>query len=415
MASGLANKVRGATESDEFDLGGYDQAKCDDFAKQAFSTPFPLSEMIRLSFVVGGGKLVRQKYSDDLPKLFMGAMTNAGFSEDKSADLSLGAAGKFKFHHDTNKNLKFVHVYPKISAPAKTDADNEDEEVDNSDSGKPEDALFTCDGKTFIRLIDEHVMMYSQKKRLLAVLKDRITKLEAIDQKLTSRGQLDAEEQALYDGPGVDEIKEKCKAVSDAIQGMIDSAQLTGDEKDQLVEEMDSKLEKVDDELSKANADGKAKKVQALTQAKEQLMKTKAAVKAGSSAQLPPLKHAAELKKFHAKLARINRIEKDSKGNYSVEELNIISDKPELKEAIGVLEQRSRGWFEDDEIFQARLNECVKQAAAAAKKAGGSRPAPPKASGGYSKVGSALAAKPKPKSKGGVGSKNAFGALDDSD
>ena len=26
-----------------------------------------------------------------------------------------GSAGKFKYHHDTNKNLKFVHVFPKIS------------------------------------------------------------------------------------------------------------------------------------------------------------------------------------------------------------------------------------------------------------------------------------------------------------
>lgn len=414
MASGLANKVRAASESDDFDLGGYDQAKCADFAKHAFSNPFPLREMIRLSFVVGGGKLVRQKYSDDLPKLFMGAMTTIGYSEDSSADCSLAAAGKFKYHHDTNKNLKFVHVYPRIAPPANTDAeDAEEEEAAEAVSGKPEDDLFTCDLKTFSRLVGEHVLMYSQKKKLLALLKERVTRLEAIEQKLTTRGQLDAEDQKVYDGPGVDEIKEKSKAISDAIQGMVDNSQLTSVEKEQLLEELTAKLEKIDSDLAQAEAEKKAKKVTALTQAKEQLVKTVAAVKAGSSAGLPPLKHEAELKKLHSKLARIAKIEKESKGNYSVEELNIISDRPELMEAIAILEHRSRGWFEDDEIFDERLSACIRAAKSAASKAG-SKPAS-KSSGGYSKVGSAPV-RPKAKSKGGsVPAKNAFAALDDSD
>ena len=111
--------------------------------------------MVRISFVVGGGKLVRQKYSDDLPKHFCSALTLVGFQEerqealefavnalcsvhgesskarvqsarvslslrnylwqDNSATVEQGSAGKFKYHHDTNKNLKFVHVFPKIS------------------------------------------------------------------------------------------------------------------------------------------------------------------------------------------------------------------------------------------------------------------------------------------------------------
>eukprot|EP00435_Cladocopium_sp_Y103_P028830 s2993_g7.t1 len=80
MASGLAGKVRRSTESDEFDLSGYDQARCNELAKASFSEPFPLKEMVRISFVVGGGKLVRQrfgpkcsvpKYSDDLPKFMV--------------------------------------------------------------------------------------------------------------------------------------------------------------------------------------------------------------------------------------------------------------------------------------------------------------------------------------------------------
>ncbi|CAJ1338829.1 unnamed protein product, partial [Effrenium voratum] len=101
--SGLAGKVRRATESDEFDLSGYDQARCNELAKAAFSEPFPLKEMVRISFVVGGGKLVRQKYAEELPKYMVNALSTIGFTEDNSATVEASSAGKFKYHHDTNK------------------------------------------------------------------------------------------------------------------------------------------------------------------------------------------------------------------------------------------------------------------------------------------------------------------------
>ena len=66
-AKKLANEIRGSTESTEFDLAGYGGEQCAKLAAAAFSKPLPLAEMIRLSFVVGGGKKVRQKYNDALP------------------------------------------------------------------------------------------------------------------------------------------------------------------------------------------------------------------------------------------------------------------------------------------------------------------------------------------------------------
>lgn len=46
----------------------------------AFNEPFPhLSGMIRLSFVVGGGKGVRTKYDDNMPKWCSQALKSIGF------------------------------------------------------------------------------------------------------------------------------------------------------------------------------------------------------------------------------------------------------------------------------------------------------------------------------------------------
>lgn len=53
------------------------------FSPSGPSASFGLKEMVRISFVVGGGKLVRQKYSDDLPKHFCSALTLVGFQEER--------------------------------------------------------------------------------------------------------------------------------------------------------------------------------------------------------------------------------------------------------------------------------------------------------------------------------------------
>merc|ERR1719272_1894780 len=109
------------------------------------------------------------------------------------------------------------------------------------------------------------------------------------------------------------------------------------------------------------------------------------AVKDADNVSLPPLRHGPGIRKLRAKLRELARIEKESKGKYSVQELNAISEKPDLEAAIDELEARSRGWFEDDETFQERL-EINNKAAAGAGKKGGSASKPAASSGGYAKV-----------------------------
>uniref|UniRef100_A0A7S2VFV0 Uncharacterized protein n=1 Tax=Zooxanthella nutricula TaxID=1333877 RepID=A0A7S2VFV0_9DINO len=378
--SGLAGKVRRAAESEEFDLANYDQARCDELAKGAFSEPLPIGEMVRLSFVVGGGKLVRQKYTDDLPKVFMGSLANIGYVNDDSAAVEAGSGGKFKYQHDTGKNLKFVHVFPHIAGASQATAaqdggDAEDEEEEQPRT--PEEILVQCDADDFKELVEDQLPTYGQKKRLLDLLKARVASLEAIEAKMARLEQLSAEEQALFDGVGVEEVKEKAKVVSAELQGMAERGQLTAAEKAAVQEQLEARLAAAEAELQKAEAEGKAKRAQQLTQQLEAIRKTRAAVKDCTPVALPTLRHSAEIAKLHGKLLDIARLEKDKKGNYTVAELTRLGEKPEIEEAIEILSQRSRGWLEADDVFQERLQACLRKASSgAAKKPGAS-------SGGY--------------------------------
>eukprot|EP00913_Durusdinium_trenchii_P001637 g1514.t1 len=374
MASGLAGKVRRARESDEFDLSGYDQARCQELAKDAFSEPFPLKEMVRISFVVGGGKLVRQKYSDDLPKHM-----------DNSATVELSSAGKFKYHHDTNKNLKFVHVFPKLMEEAATAARPEgEEEAAEAPRGAPktpEELLLQSDEADFTRYLQTHLVTYAQKQKLLELLKHRIAALEEIEGKMSRLEKMTSEEEQLFEA-----------------------------------EQLESKIALTKEELSKAEADGKSKKAQALSEHLEVMHSTRSSIKSAEPAPLPPLKHGEQIRKLRLKLAELAQLEKDkrgcsgrmccpllpqNRGNYSLDELKRLGERPELQEAVEELERRAKGWLESDEVFEERLQ--------ANLRLGGKAKAAPRATGGYSTVtGGAKPAKAKAKAPG---TRNAFGAL----
>jgi len=346
--------------------------------------------MVKLTFVVGGGKLVRQKYTDDLPKIFMASLTAIGYKDDISAACEVASAGKFKFQHDTGKNLKFVHVFPHISAPSAAAADEEEGEEEALPK-TPEDLLLTCNMDMFKQLIARQLETYGQKKKLMDLLKARISKLEEIEAKMTKLEQLSSEEQALFDGIGVEELKEKGKVVSTELQAMADAGQLTSAERAGLEEQLTSRLAAAKVEHEKAEAEGKPKKAQALQHQIDTLQNTQKALKDNAPVGLPPLRHAQDIKKLYGKLNDVKRIEKASKGNYTVDELRRIGEKPEIEEAIAELERRSRGWLESDEVFEARLQACVR-AAATAKRA----PGPP-TGGGYS----AAASRPSSSASGG--------------
>jgi len=74
--------------------------------------------MFRTSFIVGGGKKVRGKYDAALPKYISQALGAIGYEEDKGASVSLACQGRFKYQHNTDTDLKTMHVFPRVEVVA---------------------------------------------------------------------------------------------------------------------------------------------------------------------------------------------------------------------------------------------------------------------------------------------------------
>ena len=92
--SGMAGEVRSSLTSEQFDLANYTEARVRDLVLAAFSSPLSSpTTMVRFTFVVGGGKLVRAKYSDDLPKWMGAALREAGYAPDASAAETFDSQG----------------------------------------------------------------------------------------------------------------------------------------------------------------------------------------------------------------------------------------------------------------------------------------------------------------------------------
>ena len=103
LLSGLAKEIYYSIESDTYDLGNYTEERVKELIKKVFSSPLPNpTSMIKITFIVGGGKLVRSKYDDNLPKYCVATLRDLNFSEDKSAAETFDSQGTFKQQHGTH-------------------------------------------------------------------------------------------------------------------------------------------------------------------------------------------------------------------------------------------------------------------------------------------------------------------------
>ena len=70
--------------------------------------------MIRITFVVGGGKLSRQKYDEKAMQTVTLALRELSFVEDRGASCVNECGGCYKTQHDTAKNVFTVVVFPRL-------------------------------------------------------------------------------------------------------------------------------------------------------------------------------------------------------------------------------------------------------------------------------------------------------------
>ena len=231
-AKRLALAVRTSTASEQFDIGGFGAENVDALVVNGLAQPLPLKKMIRLSFVVGGGKKVRQKYADGLPALLSDALRRAGYTEDRGAGLSLDCAGMYKYQHDTDKDLKFVHVYPRLDPSAA-----EPEAESSGASMSHGELLLYAERLTFERMIAAKAPSLAQRRRALAELKDCAGKLEAIEKKLAAMEALDEAEQAMYDTADQEALVGKIGWLQAQMDAMVTKGQLTASEQKSVLEQ----------------------------------------------------------------------------------------------------------------------------------------------------------------------------------
>eukprot|EP00569_Conticribra_weissflogii_P010931 CAMPEP_0171381124 /NCGR_PEP_ID=MMETSP0879-20121228/31102_1 /TAXON_ID=67004 /ORGANISM="Thalassiosira weissflogii, Strain CCMP1336" /LENGTH=106 /DNA_ID=CAMNT_0011892457 /DNA_START=8 /DNA_END=325 /DNA_ORIENTATION=+ len=99
--SGLALAIRSASESTTFDLANHNASSLSHIIATAFSAPFPShllsgtdAGMIRLTFVVGAGKLSRQKYDEKAMQVVTRVLkSECGFAEDRGGSCTRECAG----------------------------------------------------------------------------------------------------------------------------------------------------------------------------------------------------------------------------------------------------------------------------------------------------------------------------------
>jgi hypothetical protein len=170
----------------------------------AFSQPFSsISNMIRITFIVGGGKLSRQKYDEKAMQAVTSTLKQLEYEEDHGASCILECGGCYKIQHDTGKNVFTVVVFPRVVGSVKQgpkQGENRKEAEDNVPLlpiDSPGYKLAVCIlVPTFQNLLSTHCPTYTEKKECLKCLAGLLALEQALEHKMMGGHALDAGEQS---------------------------------------------------------------------------------------------------------------------------------------------------------------------------------------------------------------------------
>jgi len=341
---GLAASLRAAQESETFDLGGQNVATITKTIETAFQEPFVLDEdMIRLTFVTGAGKQSRQKYDASAAKAVTAALTKCGYKEDRGASCVMECGGTYKTQHDTGKNLFTVVVFPKVaSLSANKDASDQVESLIPEDS--PGYKIAVSSITVFRNMATAKCPSWAQKKACVGCIEALQEVLQELDDKLMNGVPLDASEQAYYDS--CISLDEKETLIKEQAQELVEQGKITEYEKEILLQQNAARITLLE---KKGKSTAKA------VQRKELL---------DSIQPIEPrkLKYHTEIGKLHKELVPLLKLEAETKGRLlNLKETQLMARKDEILEEIEYLEEASRGWFEDDDVFASRVEACRKE------------------------------------------------------
>lgn len=219
-----------------------------DLFNASFSEPLPSTKMLRITFTVGGGKKVRQKYGDDLPKYCREALRVLGFDEDRGASACIECAQTYKYQHDTDKDLKFIHVFPRIDPSAASTHGNEPEKQEaitvagmKLEELPPDHLCTIVSMDTFLRLVGSQCPSFSQRRALLKAMKEMAVRFKGFEERMSNLQPLTKEEDELYNSGQF--LHEKIAEVEKQLEGMVEGGHLTKAEISVMTTELSEKLQ----------------------------------------------------------------------------------------------------------------------------------------------------------------------------
>jgi hypothetical protein len=352
------------TDNETFDLADAVPSTIETTVRDAFSEPFTLTEMIRLTFVTGAGKLGRARYDENAARVLTSTLRELGYEEDRGASAILACAGTFKLQHDTGKNLKTVVVFPKVAA----DSTAADDVGTNGMArlGLGGSALIQEDSiehklahttmNVFPRMIESKCESWSQKKGCVAALTELKELAESLDGKLMQGQPLTDSEQDFYNTVSLTSLEEKLHCVRDLMAKQVDGGSVTTNEKQQLMEQVKERIQTLEEDIREAKIQNKAKRVENLATQLTKAMSRKEKLLAISTKPPHPLKNEDAIAKLRKELIPILEVEESAKGRLlTLKESQVVGKKDDLLTEISDLEQASRGWFESDAAFCERI------------------------------------------------------------
>ena len=336
-AKKLAAQARNG-ESNTVDMQNVNQTQAQQFVNFAFQTPIQAKNMLKITLIVGGGKKVRQKYDEKLPHYLSEALKNINFTEDRAASAVLNCQATFKFQHDTDKDLKFVHVFPKVDI-------HSNDERNPHDVMSPDQLVVYSDAAAYQLMLSRKTQSFSQRRRALQVLREARQRVQDIEAKMTALENVDDTDSTFYESVDAETLTRKIEFTSKVLDGMITKAQLTKNEQREVIDQLARKIIDIDLQLDHAREQGKEKRVAKLEQMRLELDSRRTLVAAAQPVVHKP-KFEAEIRAARKKLAELEKLE-SHKGILPLETVQKLSAKPKLLADLAVMESESAGWFNE--------------------------------------------------------------------
>lgn len=333
------------TESETFDLAGQNVTTIENTIRDAFNEPMELTEMIRLTFVTGAGKLGRARYDDNAAKAVTSTLRELGYEEDRGASAVLECGGSFKLQHDTGKNLKTVVVFPKVASTSSNTTDATSATGIESDflnlivEDSVSHKIAYASMNIFPRMVESQCITWSQKKACISALQDIQAILQKFDDTLLKGQQLSESEQNFYDSLSATSLEEKVVCLREIMAKQIDKGEITAAEKRQLIQQVDAKIEDLTSNITTAEKEGKVKRVENLKDAEQKAKLRRAKLESIAAKPPPKLKMEAEISKLRTEMGPLLDLELATKGRLlTLKESQSIARKDELQNQITDLE-----------------------------------------------------------------------------